>query len=153
MEANMMDMGPSPEFEKPGINTFMDLLAESFSQGKEPSPLIQFRDHFRKMENCARAGDIPGWQRLQADLPTLAEAANIDLLDCLETKVRVRQIELTLLLKAGERALREAERSEKAAAEAQVAEDHEKGQTLLTKAQKLSRLGQQLHDQLLAKTA
>ena len=141
------------ELERPGMNVFMEMLSESFSKPKDLTPIMRFRDHFRKLEKCAQAGDIPGWQALQQELPALAEAVSIDLESDLETKVRLRQIELTLLLKAGHRALREAELSEKEATEAQVSDDPEKGQALLTKAQRLHRLGQQLHNQLLAKTA
>ena len=153
MDTRMNKKGPNPEFAKPGMNTFMDLLSENFSQAKESTPIQKFHDHLRGMERRAQAGDIPGWQRFQNQFTVLADAANIDLEECLETKVRVRQIELTLLLKAGERALREAEKNEKEAAEAQVADEPEKGRILLAKAQKLIRLGHQLHDQLLAKTA
>ena len=153
MNSKIFKMTFKPELEKPGMNTFVDMLSEHFAQDKSATPVQMFHDHFRKMEKCARAGDIPGWRGLHQELSDLAAVVQVDLEEDLDIMVRIHQIELTLLLKAGHRALREAKLNEKEATQAQIAEEHEKGQTLMAKAQKLQRLGTQLHNQLLAKTA
>lgn len=141
------------EFNRPGMNPFMEVLSTALSSRREATPLQKLNAYFKQMEKVADAGDIRAWQEKLPQVDALVRAADMDAIRELEVKVQIKKLELTLLLKAGKRALEEAKLTEKKANEAELIEDAVSSQELKQKAHKLERLGSQLHQQLLAKVA
>lgn len=137
---------------KPAANPFFTALANYRVHSNEPTPLHRLRSHLRLLEKCAERGDVRGWQTNLSRVNELAGEASIDAARDLSLRVQLKKMEFTLLFQAFKNAKAQITLHEKQAAEAQVAADAQKAQELLAKAQKLSRLAEQLEKQLLAKT-
>lgn len=140
------------EFARPGFNPFMEVLSSQLKTPKSSTPVQELHGQLRALERSAEHGDLRAWQEQRARLDASVTKAGLDEVRALEVKVQIKKIELTLLLKAGKRALEEARLAEKQATEAELTEDPTADQLKL-KAQKLERMGAQLHQQLLAKVA
>ncbi|MFO1519895.1 MAG: hypothetical protein U1F57_09580 [bacterium] len=134
-------------------NAFFASLAEYQVRPKQETPLQKFRNHLKTLEKMADAGDIKGWQENLPTVHVLALEADVDSAKDLNLRVQLKKWELTLMLQAGNKALQQAKELEKKANEAQIVEDEDMAHTLIEKAQRLVRLGNQLHEQLLEKTA
>jgi len=130
------------------MNPFMDVLSTSMNQEKAASPLQKFHAQLAKLERSALTGDISGWQKLHPTVTEKMTELNMSPEKELDFQVKLKQLEMSLMLKAGQRALRESKECEKKAADAQIEDNEEEASELFTRAQRLSRLSEQLHEQL-----
>lgn len=106
-------------------------------------------ERFRKLERCAEAGDLVAWKKNKE----AAQEAGLDLAKDLETQVRVKQMELTLYMRATKFAHQNATNTEKRALEAQISNQGDQARQLFQRAQKFSDLASHLTQHLKAKTA
>lgn len=153
MENLAEKQNPQPELARPGLNPFMEVLAANLQKEKESTPVQRLHDHLKEMEKAAHTGDIPGWQALLPEVLEMFETMQLPEERKLAIQVKVKQWELTLLLKAGARALREAKALERQAADDQIEDEGDEVREKLMRAERLTRLGEQLHAQLQEKLA
>ncbi len=130
------------EFTNPGSRPEKDFLVSQLKTEKAPQKL---EVELRKLQKCSEGGDLAGWKT------HLAPFLEIEL--DLETRVRLKQMELTLFVRASKVARQQAVYAEKKATDAQMADNVDQARQLFQRAQKFNELATYLTDQLKAKTA
>ncbi len=134
-------------------NRFFMALAASQDKARDESPMQVFYQCMKRLQTAAEAGDIRDWQENLNEINSLTSGLGFESMKELETRAQIKRLEMTLLLRAGNKALQEADLAQREAAVAENSGDSSLARELFAKAQKLARLGKQLHAQLLAKTS
>lgn len=148
-EPNLLKKSRVAEFSRPGLNPVYDVLKTFEKQSSKASPEETFNAHLNLLKKCSELGDCSAWKNQLPFISELAKAAGIDPESDLNLKVRLKQMELSLLFNAGKQALHRAKLEEKKATEAQMENNETAARQLFEKAQKLSQVGKELHDRLM----
>ncbi len=141
------------ETEEPRMNPFFAALAASQERGGILTPTHSFHSRMNELQQAAEAGDISEWQERLQEVQEAKEEMGFEGLRELELRVQIKKMEMTLLLQASQNSLFQASMEEQNALLAEQNGEAGEAQAHRNKAQKLQRLGKQLQDQLLSKTA
>jgi hypothetical protein len=138
--------------QKSASNAFFASLADRQAKRVE-TPLHRCNAQIKLLETAAAHGDFKAWQGALPVVLDLAKEAGMNPSEHLELRVRLKKLELDLLLSGQKRAELKAKNLEKQGLEAQMGSDAASAKDFLMKAQKLSQLAQQIEAQILEKTA
>jgi len=117
-----------------------------------PGPqLNDLQSSLRQMRKIAETGNIVGFQRGFQQFRTLAEKSGVDLERDLETRVALKQMELTLLMAAAKRALAHEKLNQQQANEAEVVEAVEVAAVHAQKAKHFGDMAQNILAEIKAK--
>ena len=139
------------EYSKPGLNPFFSSMV---AQKKTAlTPVQQLHTELRGLEKIAEAGDLKAWQEKVSQVLTLVETVHSDELRRLEAQVEIKQLELTLFLKASKNANQQSQVESKRAKEAELVDNTSASREHWQRAQKLKRMSEHFQEQLQVQVA
>jgi len=138
---------------KPTAHPLFASLSAYEVGSKEKTPAEKFQMQMSDLEKVAMAGDLKAWQERFPLVTQSAKEASVDPAKDLNIRVQLKKLELTVMLQAAGKAQITAKHLEAKATQAQMKKDVDQSKKLFTQAQRLSRLAQELQNQLMAKTA
>lgn len=134
------------EFSKPGLNPFFSDMVSQKKTGL--TPVQQLHSELRGLEKIAESGNLKAWQEKAPQVLALVETVHSDGIRRLEVQVEIKQLELTLFLKASKQALQQSEVESKRAKEAELVDNAPASREHWQRAQKLKRIGEHFQEQL-----
>lgn len=134
-------------------NRFLGLLAASQQKNSMAlNPIQKLHSLKNEMRALAEAGDLKSWREKLPRVDQLVKTIQFDAFRKLEWETGIKQLELTLLLKAVIQTHEQAKATQNEAGLAERSGDKKKAEDLSAKTKKLVSFGRHLQEQLLAKT-